>query len=102
MPEALKIIVALLAGVALGIFFFGGLWWTVRRGMASKQPAMLFLGSLLLRTLLVVAGFYLVMRDDWRNLVASLAGFVLARIVTTRMIGHSAQTESGLIREGAR
>jgi hypothetical protein len=27
------------AGVLLGALFFGGLWWTVRRGLSSKRPA---------------------------------------------------------------
>ncbi len=37
-------------------------WWTIRRGLSSKQRAPLFLGSLLLRTILAVAGFYFVSR----------------------------------------
>ena len=38
------------AGALLGAFFFGGLWWTVQKGVTSEQPALWFLGSLLLRT----------------------------------------------------
>ena len=34
----------------LGAFFFGGLWWTVQKGVTSETPALWFLGSLLLRT----------------------------------------------------
>jgi heme A synthase len=34
----------------LGVIFFGGLWWTVRKGLSSKRPALCFFGSLLLRT----------------------------------------------------
>ena len=100
MIEGLKIGGAMLAGVALGACFFGGLWWTVQRGVSSKQPAMLFLGSLLLRTLLVVAGFYFVFRDDWRNLVASLAGFVVARTVMTRVLGPSTRAKPDLLEGG--
>jgi F1F0 ATPase subunit 2 len=36
----------------LGTIFFGGLWWTIRKGISSKQPAALFFFSLLLRTVL--------------------------------------------------
>ena len=36
------LILVLLAGVALGIFFFGGLWWTVRRGLVAKNPWVYF------------------------------------------------------------
>jgi len=56
LPPAL----AFLAGGMLGGIFFGGLWWTVRKAMASPRPWLWFLGSALLRMSLVVGGFYLV------------------------------------------
>lgn len=83
MSETLLFIPALLAGVLLGAIFFGGLWWTVRRGVSSKQPAILFLFSLLLRIVIVLAGFYVAARGDWRGMLACLLGFVLARLLVT-------------------
>jgi F1F0 ATPase subunit 2 len=62
MNETLSLALALAAAFSLGAIFFGGLWWTVRKGVSSKQPALWFLGSLLLRTWLVLAGFYFVGR----------------------------------------
>ena len=59
MNDALNLVSALAAGFLLGAFFFGGLWWTVQRGLSSRRPALWFLGSLLLRTGISVAGFYL-------------------------------------------
>jgi F1F0 ATPase subunit 2 len=76
---------ALAGGVLLGATFFGGLWWTVRRGISSKQPALLFLGSVLLRTGMALAGFYLIARGDWERLLASLLGFIMARLFATRL-----------------
>jgi len=73
------------AGVALGAIFFGGLWWTIRRGVSSQIPGLLFAGSLLLRTSFTVAGFYYVSRGDWRKLLACLLGFITARIFVTRL-----------------
>ena len=35
MNEFLILAVALAAGLLLGAFFFGGLWWTVRKGASS-------------------------------------------------------------------
>ncbi len=58
MNEILNLILALVAGFLLGAFFFGGLWWTVQKGLSSKRPELWFLGSLLLRTITAVAGFY--------------------------------------------
>ena len=58
MNEPLMLVLAVVAGVLLGAIFFGGLWWTVRKGVSSTRPALWFLGSLLLRTGIVLAGFY--------------------------------------------
>src|SRR5271156_5411186 len=80
MSELPAFVLALLAGVLLGTIFFGGLWWTIRRGLSSKQPAVWFFGSLVLRTTIAVAGFYFVSQSDWRRLLGCLTGFLLARI----------------------
>ena len=79
----LALILSLLAGVLLGTIFFGGLWWTIRRGISSKQPAALFFFSLLLRTTITLTGFYVVARGDWRRVLTCLVGFFLARILVT-------------------
>ena len=60
MNEPLSLASALVAGVLLGAIFFGGLWWTVRRGVSSKRVALWFLGSMLLRTCIALLGFYFV------------------------------------------
>jgi len=76
---------SLVAGVLLGVMFFGGLWWTVVRAISSKQPALWFLGSMLLRTGIALSGFYFVSGGDWKRLLASLLGFIIARLVVTRL-----------------
>ena len=87
MSETLALVSALvlplLAGAFLGTVFFGGLWWTIRKGISSKQPAALFFFSLLLRTGIALAGFYVVARGDWRRVLSCLVGFILARILVT-------------------
>jgi len=87
MNEWLTLALAWMAGLLLGAIFFGGLWWTVRLGLASRRPALLFLGSLLLRTVVVVAGLYFVGDGHWQRLLACLFGFVIARIIVTRLAG---------------
>lgn len=81
---ALPLLLAFALGVILGILFFGGLWWTVARGMGSRHAAVWFLFSLLARTSAVMLGFYLVGSGSWEKLAACLAGFVLARLIVTR------------------
>ena len=78
---------AVITGATLGALFFGGLWWTVRKGLVSDHPALWFLGSTLLRTGLVLIGFFFVSSGDWRKLLACLLGFFIARIVVTRLTG---------------
>jgi F1F0 ATPase subunit 2 len=84
MAETLMLLVSLSGGALLGLAFFGGLHWTVRRGLMARAPAVWFLGSLLLRTGLVLGGFYLLARDDWRRLLLCLVGFLVARTVLLR------------------
>ena len=85
MNETVTLVLALVTGVLLGGMFFGGLWWTVCKSVSSKQPAFLFLGSLLLRTSIVLVGFYFVARGHWERLLVCLLGFVLARLIITRL-----------------
>jgi F1F0 ATPase subunit 2 len=74
---------ALAAGLFLGGVFFGGLWWTVRRGLSSDRPFLWFSGSLLVRSAIAIAGFVWVARRDGWRLLACLVGFFLARLVVT-------------------
>jgi F1F0 ATPase subunit 2 len=96
MNEALSLAAGLLAGMVLGAFFFGGLWWTVRRGVSSKRVALWFAGSMLLRTGVVVTGFYFVLGDNWRRLVAGLLGFVIARLIVLRLTRVREQTDPSM------
>lgn len=70
---------ALVGGALLGLFYFGGLWWTVQRLAQSGSPGLLTLGSFFIRTLVTLAGFYLLADGQWQRLLACLAGFIAAR-----------------------
>jgi len=74
---------ALTAGLLLGAFFFGGLWWTVRKGISSQHPALWFFASMLLRMSVALGGFYFVGRGNWLLLVACLVGFLVGRLFVT-------------------
>jgi len=91
MNEMLTLVSAGVAGLLLGGIFFGGLWWTVRKGVSAKRPALLFLSSLLLRTVVTVAGFAVVGDGHWLRLLACLFGFVIARFMLTRLAGPPAE-----------
>jgi F1F0 ATPase subunit 2 len=83
MNEPLTLALVGVCGAALGAFFFGGLWWTVRRGVSSRHPALWFLGSTLVRTSAILLGFYLASAGHWERLLLCLLGFVVARPIVT-------------------
>ena len=85
MNETLSLALALVTGVLIGAIYFGGLWWTVEKGSLSKQPALWFLGSLLLRTSIALTGFYLIARGHWENLIVCLLGFIIARLIVIQL-----------------
>src|SRR5664280_1973551 len=94
MNELLTLALALVAGLLLGAIFFGGLWWTVRKGVSSKQPALWFFGSLLLRMSIALAGFYFVSGHHWERLLLCLLGFVMARLVLTWLTRSSGENQT--------
>ncbi len=83
MNELVTLALVWVAGVALGGFFFGGLWWTVYKGVSSQQPVVWFAGSLLLRMTITLAGLYLVMGSSWQRLLSCSIGFIMARLLVT-------------------
>ena len=100
MRETLSLILALILGSFLGAAFFGGLWWTIRKGVSSRVPALWFLGSILLRTTITVVGFYLIGRGDWHRLLACLLGFLLARALATRFSRAPREKTTSLVKAG--
>lgn len=83
----LQLMPALGAGLALGLVYFGGLYWTVRRLPTSANPGLLALGSFLGRMALCLAGLWAVSLGDWRRMLACLGGVALARLVLVRRLG---------------
>ena len=81
--------IAASAGLALGLFYFGGLWFTVRRVADSTRPGILMFCSFVGRLLLTLCGFYLVMDERWERLMACLCGFLVTRIMLTRIVRQS-------------
>jgi F1F0 ATPase subunit 2 len=85
MNEVMQLALSTLAGMLLGAIFFGGLYWTVLKGLSARQPAIWFIASMLLRTGITLVGFYFVSGGDWPRLVACVAGFIIARLLVTRL-----------------
>ena len=101
MNEFLSLALALAAGVLLGAIYFGGLWWTVRKGVSSQRPALWFFGSLLLRMSITLAGFYFVGREHWERWLLGLLGFVLARLVARWLTRSSGRNQTAPAQEAS-
>ena len=93
MTNFLPLLPVLAMGILFGVIFYGGLWWTVRKGMKSPQPWLWFFSSFVLRLSITLVGFYTVANNDWKKLLACLAGFLLGRIMTTVMTREVAHAD---------
>jgi F1F0 ATPase subunit 2 len=82
----LALLLAFAAGLVLGLFYFGGLWWTVNRVATAGQPGLLMLVSMLLRSAVVLAGFWLVMGGQIDRLIACMVGFFVMRTILVRRL----------------
>lgn len=87
MTETLFLLLALIGGLLLGVFFYGGLWWTVRKGLASSRPALWFPASFLLRTGIAMGGMSVFFGGRWQRLLVCLLGFLAARLFAIRLGG---------------
>ncbi len=86
MNDGRYLMMACFAGMLLGGVFFGGLWWTVRKCLSTRHPAQWLVASGLIRMGIALAGFYFVSAGQWQRLLACLVGFIIARLLVTRLI----------------
>jgi len=86
MSEVLFMVAAFVAGVLIGVLFFGGLWLTLKKGLTSKNPALWIIGSFLVRTGITLCGFYFISGGDWKKLLVCLLGFILVRMLSKHFL----------------
>ena len=92
MSEIMTLPLAITAGrlsVRFSLEAFGGL----SRKALRRRPALWFLGSLMLRTGLILAGVYIVSQGHWSRLVACLLGFLIARVFVVRRLARATAEE---------
>jgi len=81
MNKTVNMIIAFIAGLALGILFFGGLWLTVKKAVTSKIPTLWIFSSFFLRISITLVGFYFISSGNWQRLLICVAGFIIARTI---------------------
>jgi F1F0 ATPase subunit 2 len=70
---------AAVVGTALSVFYFGGLWLTLQKINQAKAPALLLAGSFLVRTTVLLMGFYLVFGSGLDKLIVCFICFLATR-----------------------
>ena len=88
-----------IAGIIAGLYYFGGLWWTVQKVPTSSNPRFLLAVSFIVRLFPVVCVMYFAARNNPGVFFTLLPGFFLVRMVMTRKISslnkesaHAAQS----------
>jgi F1F0 ATPase subunit 2 len=83
------ICVATAWGVILSVFFFGGLWWTLKK-IPHKQNPRRFLGySFIIRTSIALGGFWLALNHSPAAFGVTMAAFALMRFMLTHRLGSA-------------
>lgn len=84
--SAARAVLSLLAGLTLGVCFYGGLWFTVQRLATSTHPVLLTVASFWLRLLAVLAVFVLLAKQGLASVAIAMAGFILGRLAVSRFV----------------
>jgi F1F0 ATPase subunit 2 len=79
MAVTAHVIAALITGMVLGLFYFGGLWLTLWRLPWCRRPGRFMAVSSLIRMSAVLPVFYLFLKMHWGMLIAVLLGFLFMR-----------------------
>lgn len=96
MDKILVLLSIFVAGLLLGAFFFGGLWWTTKKALVSKTPMLWFFSSLVIRLGITLVVLYYISRNHWERMLICLLGFIIARIIIVRITKKQTQTNSNV------
>jgi F1F0 ATPase subunit 2 len=89
MNDILMLLLAVTGGGLLGVFYFAGLRWTLRKSLASRATALWLSFSLLLRSGVCLYGIYWIGANDAVRILACLGGFIVARMIVMKLTGDS-------------
>ncbi len=93
MTGTTSLLLALSAGVGIGVVFYGGLWLTVSRIHATSHPLLLVAISFILRTAVALTGIWFVSAGgDLKRLALCLGGFMIARWLILRTTRSRSRT----------
>jgi len=85
MYDIFMLLLAAAGGGLLGVFYFVGLRWTLRKSLASRAAGLWFSLSFLLRSGVCLYGIYWIGANDVLRILACLGGFIVARIIVMKL-----------------
>ena len=88
MNTASWLVLSFVVGALLGAFYFAGLWLTVRR-LPTTSPALWLVASFVIRTAVVLTGFFVVASGQWERVFTTLVGFLVSRAIVIHICGSS-------------
>ncbi|HUN53532.1 MAG TPA: ATP synthase subunit I [Smithella sp.] len=89
------------AGLALGAFYFIGLWQTLRRVAQTENRMRLLAISFVVRLAVILTAFFFLMDSHWERLAAAMAGFVVMRKILVYYLGPQKTAQVGTLTENA-
>ena len=82
---------ALLGGLLTGLFYYGGLWWTLQRLADTQHPGLLLGMSFLARTVIALAALFWFTDLQLPQILVFMVAFVIMRLVLTRRWGPNSR-----------
>lgn len=79
---------AFLWGAVLGLFYFGGLWLTLKMMKRKERPKRWLALSYILRVTGALVGFWVVVQKDPCAFLFTFLAFFAVRIILTRVLGR--------------
>lgn len=87
MNEVLVFLGVFTAGGGLGLFYFGTLWFSVKRMESQKNPALWLVLSFFVRISLTLGGLYWLFDDNILHIAAAMGGFFVGRTILIKYLG---------------
>ena len=76
-------------GAIIGLFYFGGLWLTLKKLTTSDHWGLWLGVSFLVRSTITVSAFWLLAAGDWRRILALATGFTVVRFLSVKRLHHN-------------
>lgn len=89
------ILFALVSGAVISLFYFGGLWLTLKKIAEYQLSYWLVLVSFIIRLAFVLLVFYALVIYHWAYLVISLISFLAVRQILIAKLGKPEQALYG-------